>query len=98
MERWGDELFSLTPADLACYTYAMVNRQDFPHLPGSPEIGRPWLLADIAFDGAKLALDRRRPEITTDGINCPFPPFSITQKGARSTLQAGELNQFLNEV
>src|SRR5208283_3909748 len=67
---FGDELFSLTAADLACYTYPMVNRQDALCSPGSPEIGRPLLLAEIIFDGTKLPIDRSRPKTTTNGINC----------------------------
>ncbi len=98
MERRGDELFSLPPPDLTCYTYAMANRQDIPYSPGSPEIRWPRLLADIVFDGTKLAIDGRRPKATADGINCPFPRFSITQNCAHFSRQPGELSQFLNEV
>jgi len=36
----GDELFSLPAADVTCYAYSMVNRQDIPYSLGSPEIGR----------------------------------------------------------
>jgi len=42
-----DELFSLTPADLLCYAYAMVNRQDASYSPRSPESGRHLLPAEI---------------------------------------------------
>ena len=69
---FGDDLFSLPPADFACYAYAMVNRQDIPHSPGSPEIGRHQFPAEIIFDGTKLPVDRSRPKTTTDGINCSF--------------------------
>src|SRR5208337_568383 len=70
---FGDELFSLTPADLACYTYAMVNRQDVPYSQVSLEIGRPPLAAEIVFDGTKLAIERSRPKTTTDGRKLLFP-------------------------
>jgi hypothetical protein len=50
----------------------MVNRQDVPYSPGSPEIGRHLLLAEITFDGTKLAIEGSRPKSTTDGINCSF--------------------------
>jgi hypothetical protein len=50
----------------------MVNRQDIPHPPGSPEIGRPLRLTKIIFDGTKLALVRNHPQTTTDGMNCHF--------------------------
>ena len=53
----GMNLFSLTPPDLACYAYAMVNRQDVPYLPGSPEFGRHLLLVEIIFVGTKLAIE-----------------------------------------
>src|ERR1035437_9854736 len=79
----ADELFSLPPPDLVCYAYAMVNRQDVPYLPGlpgSPEIGRPPLSAEIIFDGTKLAIEGSRPKTTTNGINCSFRPYSISQK------------------
>jgi hypothetical protein len=75
-----DELFSLPPPDLVCYAYAMVNRQDVPYSPGSPEIGRGLLPAEIIFDGTKLALEGSRPKTTTNGINCSFRPHSISQK------------------
>ncbi len=53
---FGDELFSLPPPDVACYAYAMVNRQDAPYSHGSPKLGRGLLSAEIIFDGTKLAL------------------------------------------
>jgi hypothetical protein len=34
----------------------MDNRQDAPYSPGSPEIGRPPLPAEIIFDGTKLSM------------------------------------------
>jgi hypothetical protein len=71
--------FSLPPPDFACYAYAMVNRQDAPHSPGSPEIGRPLRLAEIVFDGTKLAIERSRPKTTTDGVNCSLRLYSISQ-------------------
>jgi hypothetical protein len=52
----GDELFSLTPPDSACYTYGMHDRQDATHSPDLPEIGRLQLLAKTIFDGTKLPL------------------------------------------
>ena len=64
----GMNLFSLTAADSACYTYAMVNRQDALYSLGSPEIGRHLLLVEIIFVGTKLAIDRSRPKTTTGGI------------------------------
>ena len=78
-----DELFSLTPPDSACYTYAMDNRQDAPYSPGSPKIGRGLLAAEIIFDGTKLPLERSRPKTTTDGINCDFRLYSISQNRAQ---------------
>ena len=78
-----DEPFSLTPPDSACYTYAMVNRQDVPYSPGSPEIGRHLLLAEIIFDGTKLAIEGSCPKTTTDGINCHFRLYSISQNRAQ---------------
>jgi hypothetical protein len=66
----GDELFSLPPPDVACYAYAMVNRQDVPYLLPSPEIGRHQPAAEIVFVGTKLAIERSRPKTTTDGMNC----------------------------
>ena len=67
---FGDELFSLPPPDLACYAYPMVNRQDSPHSPGSPEIARHQLRAEIIFVGTKLALEPSRPKTTTHGRIC----------------------------
>ncbi len=58
----------------------MVNRQDFPYSPGSPEIGRHLLLADMTFVGTKLAIEGSRLKTTTNGINCSFRPYSISQK------------------
>jgi hypothetical protein len=58
----------------------MVNRQDIPYSPGSPKIGRGVLPAEIIFDGTKLALEGSRPKTTTNGINCSFRPYSISQK------------------
>jgi hypothetical protein len=52
----------------------MVNRQDVPYSPGSPEVGRAALAAGIIFDGTKLALERSRHKTTTEGRNCSFPP------------------------
>ena len=72
----GMNYFSLTPADLACYSYAMVNRQDALYSPASPAIGRRPLATEIIFDGTKLALDRGRSKTTTDGMNCSFQLFS----------------------
>jgi hypothetical protein len=69
-----DEPFSLTPPDFACYAYPMVNRQDVPYSHRSPKIGRPLRLAEIIFDGTKLAIERSRPKTTTDGMNCSFRP------------------------
>ena len=57
MKGFGDELFILPAPDSACYAYAMVNRQDSPYLPRSPEIGRRPLPAKIIFDGTKLPLE-----------------------------------------
>ncbi|MGA9721210.1 MAG: hypothetical protein WBQ86_02040, partial [Candidatus Binatus sp.] len=33
---WGDELFGLTLADLACYNYFMTNSQNAQHPPTPP--------------------------------------------------------------
>jgi hypothetical protein len=74
---FGDELFSLTPPDSACYTYPMVNRQDALYSPRSSEIGRHLLLVEIIFGGTKLAIDRSRPNTTTDGINRSSEPFRL---------------------
>jgi len=82
----GMNYSSLPPPDLACYAYAMVNRQDVLYSPGSLEIGRPLRLAEIVFDGTKLAIERSRPKTTTEGMNCSFQLFSISQNGARRTL------------
>jgi len=64
---FGDELFSLPPADLMCYAYGMDSSQDAPYSPAAPKIGRCPLAAEIIFDGTKLALERIRPKTTTDG-------------------------------
>jgi hypothetical protein len=64
---FGDELFSLPPADLACYAYAMVNREDTPRSPRSLAVGRRLPAANINFDGTKLRLEQSRPKTTTDG-------------------------------
>jgi hypothetical protein len=58
----------------------MVNRQDALYSPGSPEIGRRLLAAEIIFDGTKLAIERSRPKTTTDGMICSFQLFSINRK------------------
>src|ERR1035437_7086096 len=50
----------------------MVNRQDAPCSPASPEIGRGAVPAEIISDGTKLPLERSRPKTTTDGMNCSF--------------------------
>ena len=76
--------FSLTPADLACYTYAMVNRQDVPHSPGSPKIRGGLLPAAMTFDGTKLALGQSRPKTTTGSRICSFQLYSIDQNRAHS--------------
>ena len=78
-----DDLFSLTPPDLVCYAYGMDNRQDAPYSPGSAKIGRGLLAAEIIFDGTKLPLERSRPKTTTDGINCHFRLYSISQNRAQ---------------
>jgi hypothetical protein len=57
----------------------MVNRQDALYSPGSPEIGRHLLAAEIIFDGTKLAIEQSRPKTTTDGRICSFQLFSISQ-------------------
>ncbi len=62
-------MFSLPPPDSACYAYGMDHRQDAPYSPGSSEIGRLPLAAEIIFYGTKLALERSRPQTTTDGMN-----------------------------
>jgi hypothetical protein len=64
----------------------MVNRQDFPCSPASPDIRRPRLGAKIIFDGTKLALEPSRPKTTTDGRICPFQLYSISQNRARRSL------------
>src|SRR5208282_6456241 len=66
--------------------YAMVNRQDAPYSHGSPKLGRGLLSAEIIFDGTKLALEGSRPKTTTDGMNCRFQLYSISQNCARRTL------------
>jgi len=83
---FGDELFSLTPADLVCYAYGMDSRQDAPYSPASPKIGRGLPPAEIIFDGTKLALERIRPKTTTDGIYCSFQLYSISQNCARRSM------------
>ena len=79
MKGFGGELFSLPAPDFACYAYSMVNRQDVPCSPASPAIGRPPLAANINFDGTKLRLEGSRPKTTTNGMNCYFPLYSISQ-------------------
>ena len=76
---FGDDLFSLPPPDLVCYAYAMDNRQDAPYSPGSPELGRRSVPAEIISDGTKLAIERIYPKTTTHGINCSFQLYSINQ-------------------
>jgi hypothetical protein len=58
----------------------MVNRQDALYSPGSPEIGRRLLAAEIIFDGTKLAIERRRPKTTTNGRICSSQLYSINRK------------------
>jgi len=67
-----DELFSLTPADLLCYPYAMVNRQDATYSPRSPESGRHLLPAEINLTERNYAWWCTRHWIATGGINCLF--------------------------
>jgi hypothetical protein len=55
-DEFGDELFSLTPAYLACYTYRMVDRQETPRSPRSPAIERGPLASETIFDGTKLPM------------------------------------------
>src|SRR5208337_1342034 len=90
---FGDELFSLTPADLACYTYAMVNRQDVPYSQVSLEIGRPPLAAEIVFDGTKLAIERSRPKTTTDGRKLLFPALFDQPKNQNRARRSGRARQ-----
>jgi hypothetical protein len=80
--------FSLMPADLACYSYPMVNRQDTLRSPDSPEIARHRLAVEIISDGTKLPLERRRPKTTTDGRICSFQLDSIRQNRARGSGRA----------
>src|SRR5579862_9967982 len=54
--RFGDELFSLTPADLACYSYGMDYRQDAQHSPGSLAVRRHQPPAKPFSDGTKLPI------------------------------------------
>ena len=61
----------------------MVNRQDALYSPRSPEIERHLLLAEIIFDGTKLAIEGSHPKTTTDGINCDFRLYSISQNRAQ---------------
>jgi hypothetical protein len=68
----------------------MVNRQDFPYLPGSPEIAQRPLVAEITFVGTKLALERSRPKTTTHGINCSGSMY-LTQFGRIKPDPAGML-------
>jgi acetylornithine deacetylase/succinyl-diaminopimelate desuccinylase-like protein len=51
-----DELFSLTPADLACYSYGMDYRQDAHHSPDSLRIPRLQPPTKTVFDGTKLPI------------------------------------------
>src|ERR1035437_10424983 len=72
----------------------MVNRQDALYSPGSPEIGRPPLSAEIIYDGTKLAIERSRPKTTTDGRICSFQLFSINRKiRIAPRLQVDKMNQ-----
>jgi hypothetical protein len=65
--KFDDELFSLTPLDSTCYSYAM----DYSHyLPSSLEIGRDALLIKTSFDGTKLPLVYNDPRTTTGGMLC----------------------------
>src|SRR5208283_1010581 len=91
--KGGDELFSLPLPDLACYAYGMHNRHDAPPSPGSSEIGRCPLHAEIIFDGTKLPIERNRPKTTTGGMNCSFRLYSISQNRARRSRQTDKLNQ-----
>jgi hypothetical protein len=50
----------------------MTNRHKIPQSPASPKIARLPLPTKTFFDGTKLSVDVRRPQTTTDGINCPF--------------------------
>jgi hypothetical protein len=75
--RLGGELFSLTPANLSCYTYGM--RQDAPHSPDSSEIGRRLLPRKTNFDGTNPPMVADPSQTTTYGMNCPFLLDSIGQ-------------------
>src|SRR5208337_948200 len=59
----------------------MVNRQDVPYPPGSPEIGRRPLRVEIIFDGTKLPVEPSRPKTTTDGYCCTLEPALLTRRG-----------------
>src|SRR5208282_1275828 len=89
----GDELFSLTPADFACYIYAMVNRQDAPYSQVSPEVGRRRLAAEIIFDGTKLPIERSRPKTTTDGRKLLFPALFDQPKNQNRARRSGRARQ-----
>jgi|GEM_PF-1818110 len=71
---FGDELFSLTPADFVCYAYDMDNRRNATHSPGSTEIGRRPLAAEIIFDGTKLSIEGRRSQNHYRWYEMHFPP------------------------
>src|ERR1039458_8459439 len=66
----------------------MVNRQDALYSPGSPEIGRLLLAAEIVCDGTKLPLEPSRPKTTTDGRICSLQLFSIKRKWRRANRRA----------
>jgi hypothetical protein len=40
------------------------------------------LAAEIIFDGTKLPIEASRPKTTSNGINCSFQLYSITQNRA----------------
>jgi acetylornithine deacetylase/succinyl-diaminopimelate desuccinylase-like protein len=54
--RLADELFSLTPADLACYSYGMDYRQDAQHSPDSLRVPRLQPPTKTVSDGTKLPI------------------------------------------
>jgi acetylornithine deacetylase/succinyl-diaminopimelate desuccinylase-like protein len=54
--RFGDELFSLIAADLACYAHGMDYRQDAQHSPGSLAAGPKQPPAKTFSDGTKLPM------------------------------------------
>src|ERR1039457_6049492 len=83
----------MTPADLACYAYAMVNRQDASYSPGSPEIGRRQLPAEIISDGTKLPIEQSRPKTTTDGRKLLFPALFDQPKNQNRVRGIGRARQ-----